>query len=86
MGDEWLTEPFEANLPHMRQVAFRLLGSSAEADDASRRPGSGSRVDVHRAPHAELSIRITEWFRIPSSALWVISWRGSRHRHAGRQP
>ena len=34
MTEDWLAERFEANLPHLRQVAFRMLGSQAEADDA----------------------------------------------------
>jgi len=34
MTQDWLAERFEANLPHLRQVAFRMLGSQAEADDA----------------------------------------------------
>ena len=31
---DWLAEQFEANRPHLRAVAYRMLGSSAEADDA----------------------------------------------------
>ena len=31
---EWLAERFEANRPHLRGVAYRMLGSIAEADDA----------------------------------------------------
>ena len=31
---DWLAERFEANRPHLRAVAYRMLGSSAEADDA----------------------------------------------------
>ena len=31
---EWLTQQFEANRPHLREVAFRMLGSLGEADDA----------------------------------------------------
>src|SRR6201995_905360 len=31
---DWLAERFEENRPHLRAVAFRMLGSSAEADDA----------------------------------------------------
>jgi RNA polymerase sigma-70 factor (ECF subfamily) len=31
---DWLAERFEANRPHLRGVAFRMLGSLTEADDA----------------------------------------------------
>lgn len=31
---EWLVEHFEAHRPHLRAVAYRMLGSLAEADDA----------------------------------------------------
>ena len=31
---EWLVEAFEANRPHLQAVAYRLLGSLTEADDA----------------------------------------------------
>ncbi len=34
MIEDWLAERFQANLPQMRQVAFRMLGSQAKADDA----------------------------------------------------
>jgi RNA polymerase sigma factor (sigma-70 family) len=35
MNDQdWLAERFEANRPHLRGVAYRMLGSMAEADDA----------------------------------------------------
>ena len=35
MNDQdWLAERFEANRPHLRGVAFRMLGSVTEADDA----------------------------------------------------
>ena len=32
--DEWLTGRFEEHRPHLRAVAYRMLGSLAEADDA----------------------------------------------------
>jgi RNA polymerase sigma-70 factor (ECF subfamily) len=32
--DEWLTMRFEENRPHLRAVAYRMLGSPTEADDA----------------------------------------------------
>jgi Sigma-70 region 2 len=31
---DWLAERFEANRSHLRRVAFRMLGSLTEADDA----------------------------------------------------
>lgn len=34
MENEWLIERFEADRPRLRSVAFRLLGSASEADDA----------------------------------------------------
>jgi RNA polymerase sigma factor (sigma-70 family) len=34
MDDTWLAERFEANRGHLRAVAYRMLGSRAEADDA----------------------------------------------------
>lgn len=33
-GQEWLAEQFEANRGHLRAVAYRMLGSTNEADDA----------------------------------------------------
>src|ERR1700726_3766422 len=32
--NEWLANRFEANRTHLRAVAFRMLGSSSEAEDA----------------------------------------------------
>ncbi len=35
MGEhDWLAERFEENRPHLRAVAYRMLGSATEADDA----------------------------------------------------
>src|SRR6266550_5471802 len=31
---DWLAEQFEANRTHLRAVAYRMLGSLSEADDA----------------------------------------------------
>jgi RNA polymerase sigma-70 factor (ECF subfamily) len=33
-GNDWLAERFEQHRPHLRAVAYRMLGSTAEADDA----------------------------------------------------
>ena len=34
MQDEWLVGHFERHRPHLRAVAYRMLGSLTEADDA----------------------------------------------------
>jgi RNA polymerase sigma-70 factor (ECF subfamily) len=31
---DWLAEQFEEQRPHLRAVAYRMLGSLSEADDA----------------------------------------------------
>jgi RNA polymerase sigma-70 factor (ECF subfamily) len=31
---DWLAERFEAHRTHLRAVAYRMLGSASEADDA----------------------------------------------------
>jgi RNA polymerase sigma-70 factor (ECF subfamily) len=33
-GRDWVTQKFEENRPHLRAVAYRMLGSLGEADDA----------------------------------------------------
>ena len=33
-SDDWLAERFEENRTHLRAVAYRMLGSLSEADDA----------------------------------------------------
>src|SRR5919109_701085 len=33
-GNDWLAERFEENRAHLRAVAYRMLGSLGEADDA----------------------------------------------------
>jgi len=33
-NQDWLAERFESQRPHLRAVAYRMLGSLTEADDA----------------------------------------------------
>jgi RNA polymerase sigma-70 factor (ECF subfamily) len=45
---DWLTEQFEANRTHLQGVAYRMLGSLSEADDAVQESWLRlSRSDVH---------------------------------------
>ena len=32
--NDWLAEQFDANRTHLRSVAYKMLGSLSEADDA----------------------------------------------------
>jgi DNA-directed RNA polymerase specialized sigma24 family protein len=57
--DAWLAERFEENRTHLRAVAYRMLGSLSEADDAlqeswlhlSRSDTSGLCVGSAPPPH-----------------------------------
>ena len=40
----WLAGRFEEQRPRLRSVAYRMLGSLAEADDALQESGFGSAV------------------------------------------
>ena len=44
--DEWLAERFEAAPGHLRAVAYRMLGSLSEADDAVQE--AWLRLEPHR--------------------------------------
>ncbi len=41
---EWLAAQFEAERPHLRAVAYRMLGSLSEADDHMSSSASRSRA------------------------------------------
>src|SRR3954447_8381631 len=47
-GNDWLAERYQAERPHLRAVAYRLLGSFSEADDAIQEAWLRlSRSDAH---------------------------------------
>ena len=47
-GSQWLAEQFEQNRGHLRAVAYRMLGSATEADDAVQEAWLRlSRADTH---------------------------------------
>jgi RNA polymerase sigma factor (sigma-70 family) len=47
---EWLAERFEQNRPHLRAVAYRMLGSLTEADDAVQEAW----LRLHRSDAAQI--------------------------------
>jgi RNA polymerase sigma-70 factor (ECF subfamily) len=55
---DWLTERFEATRPHLRAVAYRMLGSHTEAEDAVQE--TWLRLD-RAEPHAVENL--TAWLR-----------------------
>jgi RNA polymerase sigma-70 factor (ECF subfamily) len=50
-GKDWLADQFEGHRPHLRAVAYRMLGSLAEADDAVQ----DSWLRANRADAAEVA-------------------------------
>ena len=53
---EWLAERFEENRTHLRSVAYRMLGSLSEADDAVQE----SWLRLSRADHSSIE-NLTAW-------------------------
>ncbi len=51
--EEYLAERFEADRPHLRRVAYRMLGSLAEAEDAVQE--SWLRLDARRHQHGGIT-------------------------------
>ena len=52
--EEWLAEQFEEQRPHLRAVAYRMLGSLSEADDAVQDAWLPlSRADTSEVENAE---------------------------------
>jgi len=56
-SQEWLAQGFEANQAHLRAVAYRMLGSPTEADDAVQEAWLRlSRADPGRLRQLDLAI------------------------------
>jgi RNA polymerase sigma factor (sigma-70 family) len=72
---DWLTEHFEANRPHLRAVALRMLGSPTEADDALQEAWiKVSRADTDRVEN------IAGWFTTVVARIALDMLRSRRAR------
>jgi Sigma-70 region 2 len=63
--DDWLTERFQENRPHLRAVAYRMLGSQSEADDAVQE----SWLRVSRAGRSDVE-NLTGWLTTVVARVW----------------
>src|SRR6059036_4182088 len=76
---EWLAEQFEENRPRLRGVAYRMLGSLAEADDAVQE--SWLRLDRSRADGID---NLGAWLTtvVGRVSLDMLRARRTREEHA----
>jgi RNA polymerase sigma factor (sigma-70 family) len=73
---EWLAERFEENRRHLRAVAFRMLGSLSEADDAVQE--SWLRLSRQREERLDAIDNLTGWLTtvVARVALTMLKARG----------
>src|SRR5207244_11256929 len=79
---DWLGQQFEAHRGHLRAVAYRMLGSSGEADDAVQEAW----LRLSRSDAGEIE-NLGGWLTtvVARVSLDMLRSRGSR-RGAGRRP
>src|SRR5438093_9606987 len=77
---DWLAEQFEQNRPRLRGVAYRMLGSLAEADDAVQE--SWLRLDRSRTDEID---NLGAWLTtvVGRVCLDMLRARRTREEHAG---
>jgi RNA polymerase sigma-70 factor (ECF subfamily) len=76
---DWLTEQFEANRGHLRAVAYRMLGSRSEADDAVQQAW----LRLHRADTTDVD-NLAGWLTtvVARVSLDMLRSRTSRREEA----
>ena len=75
---DWLAERFEAERPRLRAVAYRMLGSTAEAEDAVQ----DAWLRLTRADAAAIE-NVGAWLTTVVARLALDRLRSSRSRHEG---
>src|SRR5436309_10476408 len=80
---DWLAERFEEDRPHLRAVAYRMLGSVSEADDAVQETW----LRLSRSDTSDVE-NLTGWLTtvIARVCLNILRSRGSRREEPGRPP
>lgn len=81
---DWLTEQFEASRPRLRAVAYRMLGSQPEADDAVQEAW----LRLNRADRAGVE-NLGGWLTTVTARICLDALRSRRSRReepAGAQP
>jgi RNA polymerase sigma factor (sigma-70 family) len=73
---EWLTAQFEANRTHLRAVAYRMLGSVSEADDAVQE----SWLRLSRSDTADVE-NLRAWLTTVVARVSLDMLRARRSRH-----
>jgi RNA polymerase sigma factor (sigma-70 family) len=75
---DWLAERFQAHRPHLRAVAYRMLGSLTEADDAVQ--GAWLRLNRSRTDASEIH-NLGGWLTtlVARECLDMLRARTSRH-------
>ncbi|HZP58421.1 MAG TPA: sigma-70 family RNA polymerase sigma factor [Dehalococcoidia bacterium] len=81
MDDTWLAERFEADRGRLRAVAYRLLGSASEADDAVQEAW----LRLSRADAAEVQ-NLGGWLTTVVSRVCLDMLRARRSRREGPLP
>src|SRR4051794_14797272 len=72
---EWLTERFEANRAHLRAVAYRMLGSASEADDAVQEAW----LRLNRSDTSEVE-NLGGWLPTVPAGVCLDMWRARKSR------
>ena len=74
--DEWMAQRFEENRPHLRSVAYRMLGSASEADDAVQEAW----LRLHRADTGDVR-NLGGWLTTVVARVCLDMLRARRSRH-----
>jgi RNA polymerase sigma factor (sigma-70 family) len=74
--DEWLAEQFEAERPHLQAVAYRMLGSLSEAEDAVQE----SWLHLSRADMSSV-INLSGWLTTVVARVCLDMLRARKSRH-----